>query len=185
MKQPLNIANRLTLLRVLMVPLYVYFYLDSHLIPAPYNQIVALVIFVVACFTDYLDGHLARARHLVSNFGKFMDPLADKLLICSALICFVESGEMAAWVVVILIGREFIISGFRLVAATEGVVIAADIWGKSKTVVQMIAVIMLLVPYEAQWFYVMQQVMVYASAVLTVISVVNYMKNNWQVLQSQ
>ena len=128
---------------------------------------------------------MARARHLVSNFGKFMDPLADKLLICSALICFVESGEMAAWVVVILIGREFIISGFRLVAATEGVVIAADIWGKSKTVVQMIAVIMLLVPYEAQWFYVMQQVMVYASVVLTVISVVNYMKNNWQVLQSQ
>lgn len=182
-KKGMNIPNKLTILRVIMVPVYVFFYLNTALVAAPYNQYVALVIFALACFTDYLDGNLARKLHQVSNFGKFMDPLADKLLVCSALICFVQNGALPAWIVVILIGREFIISGFRLVAANEGVVIAADIWGKCKTVVQMFAVMFLLVPCQAAWFQVIQQILIYASVALTIISVVNYIKNNIQVLK--
>lgn len=181
----LNIANKLTVLRMVMVPLYVFFYLTTVLIPVPYNQYVALAIFALACLTDYLDGKLARSLHIVSNFGKFMDPLADKLLVCSALICFVQNGVLPAWIVVILVGREFIISGFRLVAANENVVIAADIWGKCKTVVQMFAVMFLLIPFTAAWFHVLQQLLVYASLILTVISVVNYIKNNIQVLKER
>lgn len=179
-----NIPNRLTIMRVIMVPLYVFFYLNTSIVPGPYNQYVALAIFALACMTDYLDGNLARKWNLVSNFGKFMDPLADKLLVCSAMICFVQNGILPAWIVVILIGREFIISGFRLVAASDGVVIAAGIWGKCKTVVQMFMVMFLLVPLEAQWFYVVQQVFIYASVILTIISVVDYIKNNIQVLKN-
>ena len=178
-----SIPNRLTILRVIMVPLYVFFYLNTSVIPDPYNQYVALAIFALACFTDYLDGNLARKWNLVSNFGKFMDPLADKLLVCSALICFVQNGVLPAWVVVVLIGREFIISGFRLVAASDGIVIAAGIWGKCKTVVQMFMVMFLLVPWQMQWFQVIQQIMIYASVALTIISVVDYIKNNIQVLK--
>lgn len=178
-----SLPNRLTILRVIMVPLYVFFYLTTVIVPDPYNQYVALVIFALACLTDYLDGNLARKWHFVSNFGKFMDPLADKLLVCSALICFVQNGVLPAWIVVILIGREFIISGFRLVAASDGIVIAAGIWGKCKTVVQMFMVMFLLVPLEAAWFSVIQQILIYASVALTVISVVDYIKNNIQVLK--
>lgn len=181
----MNIANKLTVFRVILVPVYVFFYLTTCVVAAPYNQYIALVIFAGACLTDYLDGKLARSLHIVSNFGKFMDPLADKLLVCSALICFVENGVLPAWIVVILIGREFIISGFRLVAASENVVIAADIWGKCKTVVQMFTVMFLLIPFSASWFYVIQQIFVYASLVLTIISVVNYIKNNIGVLKER
>ena len=126
----MNLPNKLTVLRVLMIPFFVFFMLTDFLGYA--GRIIALVLFVAASFTDFLDGFIARKYHLVTNFGKFMDPLADKLLVCSALICFVENGELAAWIVIIIIAREFIISGFRLVASDNGVVIAANYWGKFK-----------------------------------------------------
>ena len=179
----MNIPNKLTVLRVFMVPIYVFFYLNDTLVAAPYNHYVALVIFALACITDYLDGNLARRLHQVSNFGKLMDPLADKLLVSSALILFVQSGEMPAWIVLILIGREFVISGFRLVAASEGVVIAAGIWGKCKTVVQMFTVMFLLLPLSYSWFEVLQQIMIYASLALTIISVVDYIWKNIDVIK--
>ena len=179
----MNIPNKLTVLRVFMVPIYVFFYLNDTLVASPYNHYVALVIFALACITDYLDGHLARRLHQVSNFGKLMDPLADKLLVSSALILFVQSGEMPAWMVLILIGREFVISGFRLVAASEGVVIAAGIWGKCKTVVQMFTVMFLLLPLSYGWFEILQQIMIYASLALTIISVVDYIWKNIDVIK--
>ena len=178
-----SIPNRLTIFRVILVPIFMFLYLDTHLIAAPWNKYVALAIFAFASFTDYLDGYLARKWNLVTNFGKFMDPLADKLLVCSALICFVQDGSLPAWIVIILIGREFIISGFRLVAASDGIVIAAGIWGKCKTVVQMIMSMCLMVPWQWQWFHVVQQILIYASVALTIISVVDYIKNNIQVLK--
>ena len=140
----MNLPNKLTLLRVLLVP----FFVASLLWGQGQNQmlrVVALIIFIVASLTDMLDGQIARRYHLVTNFGKFMDPLADKLLVCSALICFVELRQISAVVVIIIIAREFVISGFRLVAADAGVVIAASWWGKLKTVSQMIAVILMII----------------------------------------
>ncbi|MBO6159143.1 MAG: CDP-diacylglycerol--glycerol-3-phosphate 3-phosphatidyltransferase [Firmicutes bacterium] len=172
----MNLPNKLTILRVLLVPVYCVLYLYGLKIPA-------LIVFALASFTDLLDGKIARSTHQVTDFGKFMDPLADKLLVGSAMICFVQDGAVAAWVVVILIGREFVISGFRLVAATKGIVIAADIWGKIKTVVQMAAIVALLLPIEAQWFYILCQVLVYASVALTLISVGNYILSNPGVLR--
>ena len=178
-----NIPNRLTIIRVILVPIFVFLYLNSSLVPAPFNRYAALAIFALASFTDYLDGFLARKWGLVSNFGKFMDPLADKLLVCAALICFVQDGSLPAWIVIILIGREFIISGFRLVAASDGIVIAAGIWGKCKTVIQMFMSMSLMLPWTWQWFQIIQQILIYASVALTIISVVDYIKNNIQVLK--
>lgn len=178
-----NIPNRLTIIRVILVPIFVFLYLNSALVPAPVNRYAALAVFALASFTDYLDGYLARKWGLVSNFGKFMDPLADKLLVCAALICFVQDGSLPAWIVIILIGREFIISGFRLVAASDGIVIAAGIWGKCKTVIQMFMAMSLMLPWTWQWFQIIQQILIYASVALTIISVVDYIKNNIQVLK--
>ena len=137
----MNLPNKLTILRVLMIPFFVFFMLVDFGYP---GRIAALVLFCAASFTDFLDGFIARKYHLVTNFGKFMDPLADKLLVCSALICFVGKGELAAWIVIIIMAREFIISGFRLVASDNGVVIAANMWGKLKTVSQMIMIILII-----------------------------------------
>ena len=128
----MNLPNKLTVLRVIMVPFFVFFMLTD--VGGPANKWIALVIFCVASLTDMLDGKIARARNLVTNFGKFMDPLADKLLVCSAMICMIPLGKLTAWFVIVIIAREFIISGFRLVAADNGIVIAASYWGKFKTV---------------------------------------------------
>ena len=123
----MNLPNKLTILRVLLIPLFVFFLL----VPVvPYSNYIAVVIFIVASLTDLADGKIARKYNLVTNFGKFMDPLADKLLVCSAMICLVATGQLTAWMVIVIISREFIISGFRLVAADNGVVIAASYWGK-------------------------------------------------------
>ena len=111
------------------------------------NRWICLAIFVAASVTDWFDGHLARKYNLITNFGKFMDPLADKLLVCSAMICMIEVDKLPAWVVIIIIGREFIISGFRLIAAENGIVIAANYWGKFKTVSQMIMIILLMLDF--------------------------------------
>ena len=129
----MNLPNKLTILRIIMIPFFVLFMLLDGGANQTYRYIAA-VIFIVASFTDLLDGKIARKYNLVTNFGKFMDPLADKLLVCSGLICFVGLGALPAWFVIIIISREFIISGFRLVASDNGVVIAASYWGKFKTV---------------------------------------------------
>ena len=139
----MNLPNRLTVLRVCMVPVFVVFMLLEW--AWQFGQICSCCDFhSLQVMTDWLDGYLARKNNLVTDFGKFMDPIADKLLVCSALICLVEKGALPAWIVIIIIGREFIISGFRLVASDKGVVIAASYWGKFKTVSQMLMVILLI-----------------------------------------
>lgn len=175
----MNLPNKLTILRIALVP----FFVAAMLVKFPFHYLVALVLFAAASLTDMLDGKIARKYGLVTNFGKFMDPLADKLLVCAALICFVQDGSLPAWIVIILIGREFIISGFRLVAASDGIVIAAGIWGKCKTVIQMFMSMSLMLPWTWQWFQIIQQILIYASVALTIISVVDYIKNNIQVLK--
>ena len=135
----MNLPNKLTLLRVILIPFFIFFLLNNSF--GKLGFWIALAIFCVASFTDFLDGQIARKYNLVTNFGKFMDPLADKLLVCSALICFIELGILPAWMVIIIIAREFIISGFRLIASDNGVVIAASWWGKTKTVSQMVMII--------------------------------------------
>ena len=123
----MNLPNKITIFRVCMIPVFLIFMLVPNI---PYGNYIAVAVFAIACLSDALDGYLARKHNLVTNFGKFMDPLADKLLVCSALICFVELSYMPAWIVIVIIAREFIISGFRLIASDNGVVIAASYWGK-------------------------------------------------------
>ena len=175
----MNLPNRLTVLRVCMVPVFVVFMLWDGLGSAA--KYVAAAIFILASMTDWLDGYLARKDNLVADFGKFMDPIADKLLVCSAMICLVEKGALPAWIVIIIIGREFIISGFRLVASDKGVVIAASYWGKFKTVSQMLMVILLILDLGGV-FNTVAQVLVWVALVLTVVSLVDYMVKNRSVL---
>ena len=174
-----NIANKLTVLRMIIVPIYV---LVFTLVPEPWNRYLAFILFAAASYTDHLDGKLARERNLITNFGKFMDPLADKLLVISALICFVENGQLAGWILIIIVAREFIISGFRLVAASSGIVIAAGIWGKLKTVAQMIMVLLMILNFDWGWYQVLIQIFVVLSVLLTIISLVDYIWNNRKVL---
>ncbi len=143
-------------------------------------RIVANVLFIVASLTDLFDGKIARKYNLVTNFGKFMDPLADKLLVCSALICLIELGQLPAWVVIIIISREFIISGFRLVAADNGVVIAASYWGKFKTTFQMAAVILMIFNIPA--LTLVTNIVVVIAVALTIISLVDYVAKNIKIL---
>ena len=175
----MNLPNKLTVLRVIMIPFFVVMLmLDSGT-----NQMyryVAAAIFIIASFTDVLDGNIARKYGLVTNFGKFMDPLADKLLVCSALICLIELGQLPAWMVLIIISREFIISGFRLVASDNGVVIAASYWGKWKTVFQMISVILMIVNLEA--LSMITNLALWIALALTVISLVDYIVKNIGIL---
>ena len=174
----MNLPNKLTVLRVIMVPFFVFFMLTD--VGGSANKWIALVLFCVASLTDMLDGKIARARNLVTNFGKFMDPLADKLLVCSAMICLITTGQLAAWIVIIIIAREFIISGFRLVAADNGIVIAASYWGKFKTTFQMIAVILLIVKIPA--LTIVTSLCLWIALALTVISLVDYILKNHKVL---
>jgi CDP-diacylglycerol--glycerol-3-phosphate 3-phosphatidyltransferase len=175
----MNLPNKLTVLRVLMVPFFVLFMLTD--LGGAENKWIALAIFVVASLTDLLDGKIARKYNLVTNFGKFMDPLADKLLVCSAMICLIEKGSLAAWIVIVIIAREFIISGFRLVASDNGIVIAASYWGKFKTVFQMAMVIVLLMDLGGA-FDVIGQALIWISLALTIISLIDYVAKNIQVL---
>ena len=165
------------MLRVIMIPFFVVFMLMDGMASARY---IALALFVVASFTDFLDGNIARKRNLVTNFGKFMDPLADKLLVCSALICLIETGQLPAWYVIIIIAREFIISGFRLIASDNGIVIAASYWGKFKTVSQMIMIILMILNISA--LSMVTTLFYWIALVLTVVSLVDYIKKNFQVL---
>lgn len=175
----MNLPNKLTVLRVLMVPFFVLFMLTD--LGGVANKWIALAIFVVASLTDLLDGKIARKYNLVTNFGKFMDPLADKLLVCSAMICLIEKGSLVAWIVIVIIAREFIISGFRLVASDNGIVIAASYWGKFKTVFQMAMVIVLIMDLGGA-FDVIGQALIWISLALTIISLIDYVAKNIQVL---
>ena len=177
----MNTPNKLTLLRIIMIPFFVVFMLVDF---GPWSKWAALAIFVVASLTDTLDGYLARRDHLVTNFGKFMDPLADKLLVCSAMICMIELGRLPSWIVIVIIGREFVISGFRLIASDNGVVIAANYWGKIKTVCQMVMIIVLIADLGGG-FVILEQILIYASLLLTVISLVTYLWQNRSVLSFQ
>lgn len=176
----MNLPNKLTLMRVIMIPFFIVFLL----VPiTPYDNWIALAIFILASVTDFLDGYIARKYHLVTNFGKFMDPLADKLLVCSALICLVELEKIAAWMVILIIAREFIISGFRTVAADNGVVIAASYWGKFKTTFQMIAVCLLIADIPA--LTVVTQIVLWIAVILTVVSLVDYLVKNKDVMKDK
>ena len=149
----MNLPNKLTVLRVIMVPFFVFFMLTG--VGGAANKWIALIIFCVACLTDMLDGKIARKYNLVTNFGKFMDPLADKLLVCSAMICLVDLKLLLVWIVIIIIAREFIISGFRLIAAEHQIVIAASMWGKFKTTFQMLMVIVLILNVQMPFFQIL------------------------------
>ena len=174
----MNLANKLTMLRVVMIPAFVIvLYADFE-----GCRYVALALFAIASFTDFLDGYIARSRNLVTDFGKFMDPLADKLLVCSALICLIELGELPAWMVLIIISREFIISGFRLVASDNGVVIAASYWGKFKTNFQMFMIIMLIIDLGTSTAVMIENILIVIATALTIISLVDYLVKNKQVL---
>ena len=175
----MNLPNKLTILRVIMIP----FFVAALLYDGGANQnmrYVAAALFIIASLTDMLDGKIARKYNLVTNFGKFMDPLADKLLVCSALICMIELRELPAWMVIIIISREFIISGFRLVESDNGVVIAASYWGKFKTTFQMIGVVLLIFNIPA--LSTLTTIIVWIALALTVISLVDYIVKNAGVL---
>ena len=175
----MNLPNKLTIVRVCLIPFFVAALLFDH--GNNYTmRIVANVLFIIASLTDLFDGKIARKYNMVTNFGKFMDPLADKLLVCSALICLIELGQLAAWVVIVIISREFIISGFRLVAADNGVVIAASYWGKFKPTFQMIAVILLI--FDIPALRMVANITVVIAVALTIISLVDYVAKNYRIL---
>ena len=176
----MNLPNKLTVIRVIMVPFFVAFMLYPFAGDA--SKYVALALFCVASFTDFLDGYLARKNNLVTNFGKFMDPLADKLLVCSALICLSSTGKLATWITLVIIAREFIISGFRLVASDSGIVIAASYWGKFKTVSHMTMIILLILDFQNPMFSFVTSIVIWIGVALTIISLVDYVWKNKQVL---
>ena len=175
----MNLPNKLTILRVILIPFFVVFMLFD--ITGAADKWIALVIFCVASLTDMLDGKIARKYNLVTNFGKFMDPLADKLLVCTALICLIELDRLEAWIVIVIIAREFIISGFRLVASDNGIVIAASYWGKFKTVSQMALIIVLIMDLGGVW-NVVGTVLTWVALLLTIVSLIDYIAKNKQVL---
>lgn len=178
----MNLPNKLTISRVVMIPFYLAFQLFDFW--PGVTKWIALAIFIIASLTDMLDGKIARKYNLVTNFGKFMDPLADKLLVCSALICFTYLNKLSPWIVVIIIAREFIISGFRLVASDNGVVIAASYWGKFKTVFQMIMICLLIADIDNPYMKMLTTVIVVIATVLTVVSLVDYVVKNKDVLKA-
>ena len=175
----MNLPNKLTILRVILIPFFVVFMLFD--ITGAADKWIALVIFCVASLTDMLDGKIARKYNLVTNFGKFMDPLADKLLVCTALICLTSMNRLNVIVVLVIIAREFIISGFRLVASDNGIVIAASYWGKFKTVSQMALIIVLIMDLGGVW-NVVGTVLTWVALLLTVVSLIDDIAKNKQVL---
>ena len=173
----MNLPNKLTMLRIILVPVFIVVLMTGH-------YYTAAVIFIAASLTDMLDGQIARKYDLVTNFGKLMDPLADKLLVMSALICLVQLGDIPGWMVIVILGREFAITGLRTVAASNGVVIAAGWTGKIKTVLQMIAVILILLK---NWPFVyigipMDRIVLWAAVVMTIVSGAEYIIKNRHVI---
>ena len=186
----MNLPNKLTVFRVILIVPFVLLLLGGYAqwgwftaifgTILEYTDYIALALFIIASLTDLLDGKIARKYNLVTNFGKFMDPLADKLLVCAALICLIELQRIPAWIVIIIISREFIISGFRLVAADNRVVIAANYWGKFKTTFQMIMVCLMIANIEALAF--LTQIITWIAVLLTVVSLADYVVKNKGVL---
>ncbi len=174
----MNLPNKLTMFRVILIPVFVVFMLMDI---TAHDKWIALAVFIIASLTDLLDGKIARKYNLVTNFGKFMDPLADKLLVCSALICLVALERIPAWIVIVIIAREFIISGFRLIAADNGVVIAASYWGKFKTTFQMVMICLMIADIEA--LLIVTSVVMWIALALTVISLIDYLMKNKDVMK--
>jgi len=170
----MNLPNKLTLLRIILVPVFVILYYKELYIPA-------LIVFGIASLTDMLDGKIARKYNLVTNFGKIMDPLADKILVYAAFCIFVESGIVPAWMLIIILFREFIVAGMRTVAAAEGIVIAAGMSGKIKTVLQMIAVLLLIISPLHNTIFIIAKIFLWASLVMTVYSGTEYVLKNKKV----
>ena len=181
----MNLPNKLTILRTLMIPVFLFFLLTD--CAGDYSKWIAVVVFILASLTDFLDGHIARKYNLVTNFGKFMDPLADKLLVCSAMIALVGMHRLSSIVAIIIIAREFIISGFRLIASDNGIVIAASYWGKFKTTFQMLMVIVIIFNINLQlgWLNILGTILIYVALVLTVVSLIDYIAKNKDVLKDQ
>ena len=174
----MNLPNKLTMFRVILIPFFIVFLLVPGI---PAGNWIALGVFVVASLTDWMDGYIARKNNLVTNFGKFMDPLADKLLVCSALICLIELERIPSWMVIVIIAREFVISGFRLIASDNGVVIAASYFGKFKTTFQMIAVCLMIANIEA--LSIVTTIVTWIAVALTVISLIDYLVKNKDVMK--
>ena len=197
----MNLPNKLTVARIIMVPFFVIFLVN---ITVPHHFLIAGLIFALASFTDFLDGKIARKRNLVTNFGKFLDPLADKVLVISALVCFVNLGLAELWFVLVIIAREFMVTSIRLIAVNTGSVIAANIWGKAKTVSQMVAIVGILIMQYIQElmdlslmpsFYIGQfssstvfwfagNVLVGITTLFTIISGGIYLKQNWSLFKN-
>lgn len=174
----MNLPNKLTIFRaILIIPFVVFMLCDI----CAFDKWIALAIFAIASLTDLLDGKIARKYNLVTNFGKFMDPLADKLLVSAAMICLVELARIPSWIVIIIISREFIISGFRLIASDKGVVIAANYWGKFKTVFQMVMIILMIMDIEV--LVIVTDIVMWIALALTIISLVDYVVKNWKVME--
>lgn len=190
-KKKMNLPNKLTIFRMILIVPFVVLLLGNFQQwgwftaifggISEYVDYIALAIFIIASLTDLLDGKIARKYNLVTNFGKFMDPLADKLLVCAALVALVEMGRIPSWVVIVIISREFIISGFRTVASDNGVVIAASYWGKFKTTFQMIMVCLMIANIEA--LAVVTNIIMWISLILTIVSLVDYLLKNKDVMK--
>ena len=176
----MNLPNKLTVLRVILVPFFVAFLLLSK--SSESLKWIELVLFIAASLTDLLDGKIARKYNLVTTFGKFMDPLADKVLTISGMICLIELGRIPSWIVVIIVAREFIISGFRLIATEHGIVIAANYWGKWKTTFQMIMIILMIVNLPA--LSLVTNIVMWIALALTIISLITYIQQNMDVVRT-
>lgn len=180
----MNLPNKLTILRIIMIPFFLFFLLGM---PGPAGRYIAAAIFVVASLTDCLDGYIARKYNLVTNFGKFMDPLADKLLVCSAMIALIGMRDavvpLPSVVVIVIIAREFIITGFRTLAVEQNIVIAAGLWGKLKTICQMIMLVVLLLNIDNVFISYISYLLIYISLALAIISAADYIVHNKEVLK--
>lgn len=192
----MNLANKLTMIRIFLVPVFLVFITVKEI---PYGSIIATVVFIIASITDQLDGHIARSRNQITNFGKFMDPLADKLLVTAALVSLVELKLVAGWAVVVILAREFAVSGLRTLAASDGIVIAASWWGKIKTVTQMIAILLLLLKVNINtsanaidfinnnsflnsFFTYVPETIMFIAVLITIISGIDYFVKNKHVI---
>ena len=173
----MNLPNKLTLLRIIAIPVFIVVLMMGH-------RYIATIIFIAAALTDMLDGHIARKYNLVTNFGKLMDPLADKLLVMAALLCLVELGNVAGWMVIVILAREFAVTGLRQVAAAEGIVIAAGMTGKIKTITQMIAIPLLLLDnWPCRYIGIpLDEIFLWIAVVMTIISGIEYIVKNKQLL---
>ncbi len=178
----MNLPNQLTLLRICMIPLFLVILLGGFLTP-PFDRYIATAVFIVASLTDALDGYIARSRNLITNLGKFMDPLADKMLVAAALIAMVQLELLPAWVVVLIICREFIITGFRTIAASSGIVIAAGNLGKIKTIVQMVMIVFILIGFNGALADIITAILIWLSVIFTIISAAEYIYKNISVLK--